>query len=110
MALTSITTRDGRYVQGGDTDQLPDRLGWWERKLLTTSTSDIAVLIQPQFHQRPDKMAAVVYGKSSLMWLVLQYNNIIDVNVEFVTGATIMLPPPSRVQRELLTRSPNLSK
>lgn len=110
MSSRSINNRDGRYVQGGRTHQLADRMGWWERTNLARSDTDVTVTIQSKYHRRPDKMAFDVYGKASLMWLILQYNNIIDINEEFVTGATIILPTPSRARAELLNKSPDLTK
>jgi len=99
---TEIKT--GRYSQGGLTDRFNRRLGWWERVPLERATSDISFVITKQFEGRPDLVSAVVYEKDTLAWLVLQYNNIVDINTEFVTGKVLTLPTPERAQTNLLSR------
>lgn len=86
-----------RYVQGGLVDVFPNRLGWWEQKPFTATSDDIIVTLTPKYDQRPDLLAYDAYGKSSYIWLVLQYNNILDVTTEFVVGKEIYLPTPQRV-------------
>jgi hypothetical protein len=39
------------------------------------------------------------------MWLVLQYNSIVDINTEFVAGESIILPTFERAQTQILTKS-----
>lgn len=94
-----------RYKQGGTTDLVGVRLGWWERKVYPKSASDIPLTITPRYHMRPDLLAADVYGKDTLMWFVLAYNNIIDVPGEFVEGTVLILPTRQRLLTELLTSS-----
>lgn len=93
-----------RYTQGGVVDRFKSRLGWWERFALPRSSDDITFPITRRFERRPDLVAAAVYGQVSLMWLVLQYNQIVDINTEFVAGKTLILPTASRVQLNLLTQ------
>lgn len=93
-----------RYVQGGLTDVFSDRLGWWDGYQLTTAPDDIPPFaLQAKYDTRPDLLAYDTYGKSTLMWLVLQYNLIVDINTEFVTGAIITLPSKSRVFSSILS-------
>lgn len=112
MALTrnqrttnSAESNNGRYVQGGLTDRFRNRLGWWERFPLERQTDDIRVTITKDTEGRPDLVAFRIYKKATLMWLVLQYNNIVDINTEFVAGKTIVLPTPRRVQVSILSNS-----
>lgn len=91
-----------RYVQGGTTDVYQNRLGWWDGFTLTTSNDDITFILDPKYDKRPDLLAYDMYGKSTLMWLVLQYNSIVDINEEFISGATITLPTKSRVFSSIL--------
>jgi hypothetical protein len=86
-----------RYVQGGNTDVFPTRLGWWDRKVFTISDDDLILQIDAIYHQRPDRLAYDLYGKATYVWLVLQYNNILDVTTEFVQGKILYLPTPQRV-------------
>lgn len=94
--------RDGRYVYGGVVESKGNRLGWWERQIFPTHHSDVPYIIPKQHARRPDLLAYEVYGRSNLMWMVLQYNHIVDINTEFVEGAEIMLPTVQRMFGELL--------
>lgn len=107
MATTdSVQNRDSRYVQGGVTETFNNRLGWWERDLegFAQDATDIRVVISSRYSKRPDRLAFDIYGKSSLMWLVLQYNSIVDINEEFVAGKAIRLPDPSRATFSFLNK------
>ena len=110
MANITVPTRsdrvtNGRYLQGGVTTVNGNRLGWWERKIFAKSLMDIPFTLIRKYDRRPDILALDMYGKSNLMWFILQYNNISDVNVEFVAGAVIMLPTKGRLTTELLTKT-----
>ena len=100
----STESRRSRYVQGGASDVYPDRLGWWERREIPTSDDDISLIITPIYNRRPDLLAADLYGTPSMQWLVLQYNNILDINTEFVEGKELVLPSEERVMMDLLNQ------
>ena len=93
-----------RYSQGGDTDQFLQRLGWWERINFTQSDDDVTIVVDSRTARRPDLIAFDLYRLASLQWFVLQFNNIVDVNTEVVSGARLRLPAPSRVFSSILTR------
>lgn len=101
----STDKRNSRYVQGGVTDRYSQRLGWWERNIFEWQDDDVVIEITAEYHQRPDKVAYDMYGNRDLIWLVLQYNTILDVTTEFVVGKTIRLPTQSRTSREILISS-----
>jgi len=92
-----------RYSSGGTTSYVGGRIGWWDRTVFTPSDTDITYTISTKYDGRPDKLAYDTYGRDGLAWFILQYNNIIDYNTEFVTGATIKLPTTARTFTELLT-------
>lgn len=94
---SSTNNPGSRFVKGGSTDVFNNRLGWWERKIYTASSDDIVFVLTPRYHHRPDLLAYDTYGKATYMWLVLQFNNILDVTTEFVIGKEIHLPTPRRV-------------
>lgn len=98
-----VTT--GRYVQGGTTTLGVGFLGWWERRIFSRSDEDVVFRISTKYHRRPDLLAFDVYGRASMMWVILQYNNIVDINEEFLEGKQILLPSQTRVQTEILSRS-----
>lgn len=108
MAVRNSTqSRQSRYVQGGETDIYSTRLGWWERDLETFGfrSDDLFIEIAPQYDKRPDLMAADLYGRSTLMWIILQYNSIVDINEEFIAGKEIRIPEPSRATLDFLTNN-----
>lgn len=97
--------RSGRYVQGGTvTLEAGNRIGWWERKILPKSTSDIPFTITPKYAHRPDRLAYDIYGRADLQWFVLQYNNVVDLYIDFVVGKEIVLPTKARLFGELLSK------
>lgn len=97
--------RNTRYSQGGTTEVISQRLGWWERKIFPKSPMDVTLVITRKYAYRPDVMAYDMYGKATLAWFILQYNNISDINIDFAEGITIVLPTRDRLFGELLTRS-----
>lgn len=93
-----------RYVQGGTTEELEKSLGWWERKIIPRRDDDIAYVIPVDKVGRPDLISYEIYGTPDLMWLILQYNNILDPTLEMDAGVELFLPTPSRVAVSLITR------
>lgn len=100
--LKSTNVELSRYIYGGRVEDRQTRLGWWERKEFQKSVTDVTLTLEHQFHMRPDLLAYELYGKSSLMWFIMQYNNILDVT-EFVEGLELTLPTKYRLFQELLT-------
>lgn len=94
-----------RYVQGGVTDVLEKSLGWWERIDIPKRDDDITYIVPVEYVIRPDLIAYDVYGSPDLLWLVLQFNNILDPTTELYAGKELRLPTPSRVRLSVLTRS-----
>lgn len=102
---SSVNKKNSRYVQGGVTTTFPRRLGWWERRVIKQREDDIFLTVTSSQARRPDIIAQDVYQNSDLTWLVLQYNNIVDVNVELIEGVEIRLPNSQRVFLSILTNS-----
>jgi len=103
MAQKSNTQTEGRYIQGGYTDDFKTRLGWWERKVFTKSPTDITLTLTARYNKRPDLLAYDLYGKAGLQWFILQYNTISDVTT-FGQGLTLTVPTRARLLSEMLTR------
>lgn len=97
--------RGGRYVQGGTVEANGARLGWWERKTYDRSPTDIVYTITANYAHRPDLLAYDLYGRTTLQWFVLQYNNASDVYTDFTEGTIIELPTRSRLFGELLSKT-----
>lgn len=107
MAITkrkSTNNRYSRFVQGGDSTVYVDRIGWWERREFAKDQSDVPFTITPEYDRRPSKLANDLYGKSQYMFFILQYNGILDIEVEFVAGNVILLPIPERAKYDLFNK------
>jgi len=103
---SSLKKKYSRYVQGGQTETNDIGIGWWERRLDidVNTTDEIILTITTSVDRRPDIVSKIYYGRKDLDWFILQYNNIVDINEEFVTGRTIRIPSKSRVLLNLLTK------
>lgn len=106
MAKNSVFNESSRYTQGGATETFKNRHGWWERRNFPHADDDINFTLTLRHTMRPDLVAQEVYGHVNLTWLVLQYNNILDVVTEFKAGTVIKLPAIHRIQSEILTNAP----
>ena len=100
----STENTNSRYVQGGTTEIYTNRLGWWERRELPRSDDDVRLTVRPKEAGRPDLISYRLYGKAIYAWVVLQYNNIIDVEEELVAGAEIFLPSQQRLILDIVTK------
>lgn len=101
----STNRRNSRYVQGGTIEESSNRIGWWERRTLLPSPKERTVTITPETQNRPDIIANKYLGNSEYEWIILQYNNIIDINEEFDIGAVIKIPDSLYVQTMVLNKA-----
>ena len=103
---SSVRKKNSRYVQGGDSDVGQNFIRWWERaKLAEDDITDLEYTIPVVYAGKPDLIAYDYYGRNDLGWLVLQYNNIVDVNEELCAGKVIKLPARNRVFYSILTKA-----
>jgi hypothetical protein len=104
---SSVLKNKSRYIQGGKTDINIKRLGWWERfiDIETDQVSDITIVIDTKYDNRPDLIAHDYYKNANLAWIVLQYNNIVDIKEEFIKGKIITIPSFNRVFYDILVNS-----
>ena len=102
MAMNSTYTQNSRYTNGGTTEVDGNFVEWWERTMFTTNSTDLEYVLEKRFEGRPDKLASVFYNDSSLLWIILQYNNILDINEEFIAGTVLLIPTKDRVNKDFL--------
>ena len=102
---SSVDNKSSRYVHGGDTTVLQNRLGWWERILFESSQDDQEFLVTGKYVGRPDLIAFDMWGKATYAWIVLQYNHIVDITEELVEGIVLVLPSQRRVVTSITTKS-----
>lgn len=101
---SSVNKRHSRLVQGGTTTTYPLRLGWWERIVMLPDDDDLFVTISNRQDRRPDIISADTYGRADLAWVVLQFNSIVDINLELTAGTDIRLPTQDRLFFDMLNR------
>jgi hypothetical protein len=102
MATNSVFTKHSRYTHGGTTEVDGKFLEWWDRRTFGLDDSDVFITLDRAYEGRPDKLASVFYNDSSVWWLILQYNNILDITDEFVAGTQLRMPTKDRLERDLL--------
>jgi hypothetical protein len=102
MSTNSVFTKNSRYTNGGTTEVDGKFLEWWDRTIFPNDTSDVVYKLEKKYEGRPDKLASVFYGDSSVWWVILQYNNILDINDEFVKGVRLLMPSPDRLRKDFL--------
>lgn len=103
---TSLAKKQSRMLNGGETEVKGNKLGWWERTSFDKNIStDIRLVIPEVFDRRPDLLSYRVYRTPRLFWLILQYNNIVDVEEEFRTGKEILIPSRTRALSGMVNRS-----
>lgn len=105
---SSVKRKDTRFVQGGTTTVNKKSVGWWERdvKLLERADDDIIIYSLPAvFAGRPDLISFDLYGSNNLEWVILQYNNVVDINEEIVAGARLVVPSRERLFSSILIKT-----
>jgi hypothetical protein len=102
MSDNSTFTKNSRYIHGGTSEVDGKFLEWWDRKKFTTSDSDLFITLDKKYEGRPDKLASVLYNDSSVWWLILQFNHILDINEEFIAGVHLRVPTKERLQKDFL--------
>lgn len=104
---TSLAKKFSRILNGGTSELKGNKIGWWERKSIEKDVNtDVSMVLDNSVEGRPDLVAYVMYRNTSLTWLVLQYNNIVDIEEEFIAGREIFLPSRNRVYSEIINNSP----
>lgn len=102
----SLRRAYSRLLQGGTSSTSGDKVSWWERKnIQVPDGSWFSYTITSKTAGRPDTVAYETYGTTELEWVIIQVNNIIDVNEEFVVGKTIKVPTQQYVLSSILTKS-----
>lgn len=103
---SSLLKRYSRYLQGGHSELSGNKIAWWERTPISEDrVDDIIILISTVYNKRPDLVAYDYYGSTEFEWVVLQSNDIVDINEEFVIGKTIRIPSRQRVVANITTKS-----
>lgn len=99
---SSLDVKDSRLVMGGTTTKTGIFLGYWEKKEIPREPdTDITFSVTNDYAYRADKIAYKLYGRSDLEWIILQYNNIIDIMEELKSGVVLTVPSADRAINNL---------
>lgn len=98
---SSLQQRNARLLQGGKTDINGSKLGWWERKTPNTQ-EHFVVEIDINTSKRPDLLSIQHYDTAAYDWIILQYNNIVDINEEFIVGNKVKMPTIAFIRAYIL--------
>lgn len=93
----TVQNKYSRYVGGGNTEIQNNKIEWWERTVFSKDASDSVYVVENNYTNRLDLIAAMFYNESRLAWFVAQYNNIIDPTAEVVAGRVLLIPTPERM-------------
>lgn len=101
----SLRRANSRVLQGGDSEVRGNKVGWWDKKDISGSDINETVYeITNVTAGRPDLVAYEYYSTTELEWVILQYNNIVDIKEEFVLGRKILIPSKSYVNISVITK------
>lgn len=101
---SSLDRANSRMLQGGTSDVQGNKISWWERKTFPiTDTNETTYEITTVTAGRPDLVSYYFYSTTELEWVILQYNNIVDVKEEFILGKKIKIPSRSYVNTTIIT-------
>ncbi|AVH85294.1 hypothetical protein RsoM2USA_366 [Ralstonia phage RsoM2USA] len=103
---TSLDSKYTRYVSGGVTEVGTYGIEYWEKNVWKDDSTDLVYTLTKADEKQPWILAQAFYGNPNLMWVILQYNNILDVQEEFVEGIQLLIPTRDRVFKEFL-KNPN---
>lgn len=91
------STKNGRYVLGGTSEVSARALEWWDRRRVAKDVSDLVYALEEQYVGKLWLLANTIYGDPELEWVILEYNDILDPEIELVKGMRLLLPTPEKV-------------
>jgi hypothetical protein len=94
---STLNSKTSRYTLGGTTEVSDFALEWWSKKVVPKDTTDFTYVMEAKYEGRLDLLAYAFYGDVNLKWVILQYNSIIDPEVEMVAGKVLIIPTQTKV-------------
>lgn len=102
---SSLRRKNSRILQGGTSETSGDKISWWERRNIAgRDAREFNYTITNATAGRPDLVSFEFYGTTEYEWIVLQYNNIIDISEEFVYGKVLRLPSKTFVITNIINK------
>lgn len=103
---SSLNRKKSRIVQGGSATFDGSKIGWIERRSINSSNdpNETNYIITVENVNRIDKLAQFYYGSVELEWVILQYNDIVDIS-DLMIGDVIKIPSNGFVQSMILNKA-----
>lgn len=102
---SSLKRKSSRILQGGTSYISGTKIAWWDmRNIRGDDIQETQYTVTLSTAGRPDLIAFDVYANSELEWVVLQYNNIVDVLEELVIGKQLLLPSRAYINTNIITK------
>lgn len=103
---SSINRKKSRIVQGGTATTTNDKISWVERRNINQQTDPLErkYKLTVVTVNRIDMLANMFYGNTELEWIILQYNNIVDIS-DLSVGDEIAIPSVTYVNRMILNKT-----
>lgn len=97
--MDSMQRKINRYNSGGITSLKSNGdMRTWERTVIPTHSSDVAIIVAKKYVGRIDRLAHDFYGDHRYAWLICQFNNIINPFTEVYEGRTLILMAKERAE------------
>ena len=101
---SSLDQPNCRLVRGGTAELDGNFVGYWTKlNLPRDPVTDQKFTITKDFEFRADKISYVLYGTDYYQWLVLEYNNIVDIIEELAVGNVLIVPSYNRTLYNLVS-------
>ena len=103
---SSTNRKKSRLVQGGTPTTTDNKISWVERRNINQHADQLEhkYKLTVVTVNRPDILANMFYGNTELEWVILQYNNIVDIS-DLNVGDEIAIPSVSYVNRMILNKT-----
>lgn len=95
--MVTSQAKKTRYAIGGSTETNSVGTGFWTRSTLPRREDDSFVVLTEHTAKRLNIISHQFFGRDTLSWLILQYNDIIDPVEELYPGRVLSIPNPSRI-------------
>lgn len=100
--------KNGRYILGGSTEVSAKFIEWWNKQVVPRDPSDVLYMLEAKYVGRLDLLAYTFYGDPGLIWIILQYNNILDPDTELIAGYPLLIPVQAKVDKHFKVNPSNV--
>jgi transcriptional regulator with XRE-family HTH domain len=92
-----LPTQSGSVIVGERVSSLKD--------VKSSNTYIVISKLPKTYEKRQDLLAFDMYNRADYDWVILQYNNIVDIEEEFITGVSLILPSKLKVDIDIMSNT-----